>query len=102
MNAYEDCWQPEGTTRKELIVCYEENNAIWNTLILSLRDEFSLSIQEDSIEQVFENVDLSVSHGHDNLAGILDDTSEIYGFRHQFVHGNGYIDGLRRDHLDNF
>ena len=102
VNADEACWQPEGTTRKELIVCYEEDNVIWNTLILSLRDEFSLSIQEESIEQVFQNVDLSVSHGHHNLAGILDDTSEMYGFRHRCVHENGYSNGLRKNHLNNF
>ena len=82
VNALHNEWRPKGTTRKELIVCYEENKVIWDALIASLRDEFSLCIQQESKEEVFENVDLSVD-GHHNLARILDDTSDLIRLRHQ-------------------
>ena len=102
VNASYDELRPKGTTRKEFIVCYEENKVIWDALIVSLRNEFSLSIQQESKEQVFENVDLSVPHGHDILAGVLDDTSDLIRFRNRVAHDIGYYNGLRKDHLDNF
>jgi len=107
INATEETHRPEGTNHKEILLVYEENRFIWEGLIHSLRSEFSLPVYDDGsmdnpIEDIFENVDLSVPWCHNVLQEVLEPGNELRSFRNKLAHSPLSFEEYNNRHASSF
>ena len=101
VNSSEKGYRPKGTNGKEILLVYEENRTIWDTLVNSIIEEFSLPKTSDSSRESLENFDLSTPYAHDTLPRIGEETA-LVSFRNQLVHSPNLNDLFEEEYVHRF